>query len=75
MNASTLPPAHLSPCMRIFIESLIAEVDEPAAKSWSSAAKQPPITPFVELQKAKVGARKRNEQPESGYSRASMLVA
>jgi hypothetical protein len=52
MNASTLPIAHLSPCVRMFIESLIAEPDQAASESLFRTPKpRPVVSQFIELNK------------------------
>jgi hypothetical protein len=76
MNASTFPLAHLSPCVKVFIESLIAEVDEATAHSLFRSRVQPPgRTPFVQLRQAKLGVRKHVEDEVRGSIGKSVLIA
>jgi len=63
--------------VKVFIESLIAEVDEATARSLFRSRVQPPPggTPFVQLRQAKLGVRKHVEDELRGSIEKSVLIA
>jgi hypothetical protein len=74
MNASIFPPAHLSRCLRIFIESLLVEAEGATLRSQAQLTEQVGSR-FVDPHDASLCVHKHTNEVDDDSSETSILVA